>query len=441
MIDRVSNLANVRHPCCALILACLTTSAAAQSHQFGGENRDFISKYASVSEVWPNGKPRQLWNRELGDGYSGIAFENGRLYTMYRKGDDEYVIALDRKTGETIWEFKYSSPIPEGVVDQFGNGPNSTPLVAHARVFTLGAYGHIHCINKSDGKLRWSENAAQRLGANPAGFAYSASPIMYKDRVLFLLGSEGGQATSGILCYHYQTGTLLWAKQNYEPIYASPIIITVGGQDQLVVVQPTSVVGINPLSGQVYWEYPFQNEQKTNCAMPIWDSLSRTLFVSSAYGKGSVGLRLKRDESGKTTVNELWTNKKIQVHHGSAVLVDGYVYASSGSFGPSFVSAINLKTGKIAFRQRGFAKANIIYGDGKLILLDEDGKLAIASANPESFNPTAQAQVLEKTAWTAPTLVGSRLYLRDRKKIIALDVGWSHPPARSENKSRNKEGS
>jgi outer membrane protein assembly factor BamB len=438
MIDRVSNFARLCQRSIAFVLACLTTTASAQSPQFGGKNRDFITQRASVSAQWPGGKPTQLWSRDLGDGYSGIAVEKGRLFTMYRKGGDEFVVALDAETGETIWEFKYASPIPEGVVDQFGNGPNATPLVDRTRVFTLGAYGHVHCLRKSDGKFLWSEQAADRLGARPAGFAYSASPIMYKDRILILLGSEGGEVASGILCYHYRTGTLLWARQNYAPIYASPIIINVAGQDQLVVVEPTSVVGLNPLSGQPYWEYPFQNEQKTNCAMPVWDSRSRTLFVSSAYGKGSVGLRLKRNAAGDTGVEELWSNKKIQVHHGATVLVDGYVYASSGSFGPAFVSAINLQTGKIAFRQRGFAKANIIYGDGKLILLDEDGKLAIASASPDGFSPTAQAQILEKTAWTAPTLVGNRLYLRDRKKIIALDVGPPPPPERRGGRKTNK---
>ncbi len=411
----------------ALTVALLTTSAAAQSPQFGGQNRDFISRSASVDATWPDGKPKQLWSRDLGEGYSGIALHRGRLFTMYRAGDDEFVIAMDAETGKTIWEFKYSSPAPDGVVHDFGHGPNATPLVQRSKVFTLGAYGHVHCLNESDGKLLWSENAAHRLGAKPAVFAYSASPIMYKDRILIPLGSEGGAVASGILCYHYRTGTLLWAKQNCGPVYASPILVELNGQDQLVVIEPTSVVGINPLSGEIYWEYPFQNEQKTNCAIPVWDSKSQILFVSAAYGKGSVGLRLTRGEKGKTKVEELWQNKKIQVHHGSAVLVEGYVYASSGSFGPAFITAVDLQTGEIAFRERGFAKANVIYGDRKLIILDQEGQLAIATPSPKSFKPTAQAQILEEIAWTAPTLFGNHLYLRDKKKIMALEVG--SPPA------------
>jgi hypothetical protein len=262
---------------------------------------------------------------------------------------------------------------------------------------------------------------------------------MYKDRILILLGSEGGEVASGVLCFHYHTGTLLWARHNYEPIYASPIIITVGGQDQLVVVEPTSVAGMDPLSGEVHWERPFQNEQKTNCATPNWDPKSGILFVSSAYGMGSVALQLTRDDAGATSVEELWRNTKIQVHHGSTVLVGGYIYGASGSFGPAFVSAINVHTGQIAFRQRGFAKANVIYGDGKLIVLDEDGKLAIAPARSDGFNPTAQAQILEKTAWTAPTLVGNRLYLRDKKRIVALEIGPPPPAQQRGPRTRTKE--
>ena len=135
----------------------------------------------------------------------------------------------------------------------------------------------------------------------------------------------------------------------------------------------------------------------------------------------------------------MWHNKKLQVHHGSTVLIDGYVYASSGSFGPAFMAAINLKTGKLAFRKRGFAKANVTYGDGKLIVLDEDGKLAIVIPSPGDFSPTAEAQILEKTAWTAPTLVGNRLYLRDLKKIVALEVGPTPPPESRRRNTNSKE--
>jgi len=423
MLDRIVHCFQTRVVNFSLFFAFLTTPAVAQWPEFGGPNRNFVVQDASVNPQWSEGKPTQLWKRALGEGYSGIAVDHGQLFTMYRDGDEEVVIALDAETGETLWQYKYPAPAPKGVIGQFGHGPNATPLVNRTSVYTLGGYGHVHCFSRIDGKVLWSHDLVKRLGLKPAGFAYSASPIMYKDRILMTLGSEGGEVASGVVCFYYRTGMLLWAKQNFEPVNASPIIINVDGQDQLVVVEPTSVVGIDPLSGRRYWDVPFQNEQKTNCATPVWDPKSAILVVSSAYGKGSVAWRLQRDDTGATRVNEIWHNQKIQVHHGSIVGIGGYIFASSGSFGPEFLSAMNLHTGKIAYRQRGFAKANVIFGDGKLIVLDEDGKLAIADASPTGFNPIAQAQVLEKTAWTAPTLTGDRLYLRDKKNIVALEIG------------------
>ena len=87
------------------------------------------------------------------------------------------------------------------------------------------------------------------------------------------------------------------------------------------------------------------------------------------------------------------------------------------------MAAINIKTGEIAWRKRGFAKANCVYADGKLIILDEDGMLYLTTASPEDLTVHSQVELLDKVAWTAPTIVGKRLYVRDKSKIVALDLG------------------
>jgi outer membrane protein assembly factor BamB len=112
----------------------------------------------------------------------------------------------------------------------------------------------------------------------------------------------------------------------------------------------------------------------------------------------------------------------MRVHHGTAVRVGDTVYASSGDFGPAFVVAANVKTGDVLWQDRSFSKANFLYADGKLIILDEDGKLALATVSPAGLKVLSQVELLKKISWTAPTLVGTRLYVRDRKTLIALDL-------------------
>jgi outer membrane protein assembly factor BamB len=120
----------------------------------------------------------------------------------------------------------------------------------------------------------------------------------------------------------------------------------------------------------------------------------------------------------------VWFNPKMKIQHADAVRVGDWVYGSSGDFGPSFLGCVNAKTGEFGWRQRGIAKANVLYADGKLIVLDEDGALYLVKADPAKYRLLGKAAgVCKKTAWTVPTLVGRTLYLRDREKIVALDLG------------------
>jgi hypothetical protein len=145
------------------------------------------------------------------------------------------------------------------------------------------------------------------------------------------------------------------------------------------------------------------------------------LFVSSAYSGGSRVLKLARN-GGKTSVTELWFHRRLRVHHSTAIRIGDYIYASSGDFGPAFFTAVNVKTGEIAFQDRSFPKANFLYADGKLIILDEDGNLALATVSPAGLKVISKMGVMKNVAWTIPTVVGTKLYVRDRRTILALDL-------------------
>ena len=149
--------------------------------------------------------------------------------------------------------------------------------------------------------------------------------------------------------------------------------------------------------------------------------------MSSAYGSGSRAIAL-RQAGGTTTVKELWANPRLQLHFGTAVRVGDYAYLSDAYNGPAIMTAVNVKTGQTAWQRRGFAKAQLLLADGKLILLDEDGTLALTTVTPQQFDVLSQVPLLDKTAWTPLTLVGTRLYVRDRRSIVALDLGL--PPVK-----------
>ena len=124
----------------------------------------------------------------------------------------------------------------------------------------------------------------------------------------------------------------------------------------------------------------------------------------------------------RPSVEEVWSTRKIQFYHVSTVRDGDYVYGSTGSQ-VAFISAVNVKTGEIGWRKRGFAKANVVHADGRLIILDEDGKLALTTATPTELTVHSEVELLEKVAWTVPTIVGKTMYVRDKVRILALDLG------------------
>jgi hypothetical protein len=127
-------------------------------------------------------------------------------------------------------------------------------------------------------------------------------------------------------------------------------------------------------------------------------------------------------KDGKTTAEELWSHKRMRIHHGTAIRIGDYVYGSSGDFGPAFFAAINVKTGEILYQDRSLPKTTFLLADGKFIMLDEDGNLALATATPEGLKVISKASIMKNLAWTVPTLVGTKLYVRDRRTIAAFDL-------------------
>ncbi len=393
--------------------------ARAQWLQFGGPNRNFTVDTEGLADKWPDNGPRKLWNRELGDGYTAICVDGDRLYTMYRAGDHEYAVSLDAKTGDTVWEYKYPVEVEQGMI-QFGPGPHSTPLIVGERIFTVGITMRMFCFDKRSGSVLWKRDLAKEFGASVPGRGYSASPIAYKNTVILPVGGDDTKGQS-IVAFSQSDGKVAWKNHDFQITHASPILIKLAGKTHLVVFMGAQVAGLNPDNGDLIWSHPHKTMYGANLSTPLWNG-DDLIFCSAAYDSGARVIRLK-NESGKTVTEELWFSKKLRIHHGNAIRVGDHILGSSGDFGPAFLTALDFKTGDVAWRQRGFSKATCLYADGKVIILDEDGNLTLATATNDKLDILSQCQIAERIAWTTPTLVGKTLYIRDRTRIWALDIG------------------
>jgi outer membrane protein assembly factor BamB len=403
-----------------LVLIIVSGEGRAQSQswpQWGGPNRNFKAETKGLASAWPATGPRRLWSRELGEGYSAIVADNSKLYTMYRKGDQEIIIALDSQSGKTAWEYSYPAPHLKDMNLDNLPGPNATPLLAGNYVYAAGMTSKLHCLDRETGKLVWSHDLWKEFKGTFIDTGYSCSPVAYKGTVILTLGGPG----QAVVAFNQKDGTIAWEKQDFASAPASPILINLDGQDQLVAFMATGLVGFDPNNGDLLWDFPHTTRWDLNISTPVWGD-DHLLFCSSAYDAGSRVVQLERT-GAKTTAKELWYNKRVRVHKDNAVRIGDYIYGSSGDFGPAFFTAVEAKTGKIMWQDRSFAKASFLYADGKFIILDEDGNLALATPSAEGLKVHSKTELLKSRAWTVPTLVGTRLYVRDRKTIVALELG------------------
>jgi outer membrane protein assembly factor BamB len=392
----------------AFVLAAVAAAALfSQSHtaaraagdwvQWGGPGRNFMSDATGLASTWPPSGPRRLWTQPLGEGHSSILVEGGRLYTMYRpfgllnyvrRSQEEVVVALDAASGKTIWEYRYAAPT-DGVDFSYGAGPHSTPLIVGNVLYATSSRRQLFAIDKTTGKLLWNHDFMREYKAPELDRGFVSSPLAFQDTIVVSIGGPN----QAVGAFDQRTGALVWKGGSAEVSPASQILISVDGQQQLVVFGGDRIIGMNPSNGQTLWSHPHRTDYGLNISTPVWSSADNLLFISAAYGSGSRVLEL-RQAAGKTSVAEKWYSNRMRVH-----------------------------IGKQLWQDRSFSRAQLLYADGKLIILDEDGALGLATVSPQGLKVLARATVLENVAWTPPTLSGTILYVRDRKKISAYSLG------------------
>jgi outer membrane protein assembly factor BamB len=392
-------------------------AAPPQWTQWGGPNRNFQTSASGLKAQWPATGPKVVWKRPLGEGYSSPSVENGVLYTMYGRPREEVVLAADAATGKTLWEqpnpMTFRSDAPD-----MGNGPYATPLIVGDRLFTTGVAGRLQCFEKKTGKLVWSQELWEKHGGSRLMYGYSSSPIAFRELVIVPVGGRG----KSVMAFRQADGAVAWAKGDLGNVYSSPILIDVDGLEQLVVLLDGAMIGLNPHNGDLQWRVPFTAGYSIAVATPVWGP-GNLLFISAEYDAGSKVIELKRNGL-QTTATELWNSNRLRLHHGNAMRIGDTVYFTSGGKGSqAILTAVDVKTGKVHWQERSIAKATFVWADQKLITLDQDGNLMLAQPSTEGFKVVSKVELLTNLSWTPPTLVGTRLYIRDRKSMMAVELG------------------
>ncbi len=409
----------------AVLTAVLLSSAAhaADWLQWGGPGGDFMIQSGTLASSWPEGGPKRLWQRELGKGYSSILRKGDRLVTMYRSAQEEIIVAMDARTGSTLWEHRDTPQLWPDMRQDFGLGPNGTPLIIGDRVVAIGISGQMRCLSLDKGALLWKKDLAGEFKRTKRveEYGYSGSPLPYRDTIIALAGGS----VAAVVALNPADGSVLWKSEPGGVSYAHPTITKMAGRDQFIYFEPEGVAGLDPATGKTLWKSPIEFDNG-NHLTPAVKCDDEHLWIGSQFPTGGGRLLRITAKGDNMSVQQLWFTARLRASHWPLIRIGDLIYGSIGGNDVSTVSAFQWKTGEVVWSERGFHKAQALWADGRLLFLDETGKLVLAKVTPSRLEVLAKAQMTVSPSWTLPTLVDTTLYLRDEKKILALDLAGPH---------------
>ena len=382
-----------------------------------GERRDGVTTAPDLLTKWPASGPKTLWRVAGGDGYSSFAVAGDLVHSMVGlKGGQEEVVAWEARSGKVRWRHPYAS----GRSFDYA-GPRATPTLADGLLFTVGAAGELMCLDALTGKPRWQVDLVKEVGARPPKWGFAFSPLVEGGLVYTTPGGPGGHC---LAAFDARTGALAWASQDDPAGYSSPLAVTLGGQRQVVFFTGRRLLGVTPREGKLLWEFPWETRFEVNAATPVAirgraGSQQRDyLFISSGYGKGCALVRVTRQEEG-FEARAVYQSNELCCHFASPVLHGDHLYGLDET---RDLTCLAVHTGEVRWRQRGFRKGSLIGVDDRLIVLGEDGRLALLRCDAEGFRELARARPFRDRCWTLPVLADGRLFLRDQNEVVCLDV-------------------
>lgn len=386
-----------------------------------GVHRDAVSGESGLLDSWPSAGPPLKWQAAgLGAGYSSVAIDSGRIFTMGRLGDGCHVLALNFANGRRIWALKTG-----------GGDPNSTPTVDGDRVYALGQDGALVCADVSSGKPLWSKSLTSDFGGRMmSGWGFSESPLVDGDRLLCTPGVKDAL----IVALDKKTGATIWKAQAPANLgtngtdgaaYSSIVISNGGGVKQYVQVVGRGVVSVRADDGKFLWNYNRVANQTANIPTPLVKD--DYVFASNGYSAGAALLQLSKSPEGVGAKEVYFLDAgKLQNHHGGMVLVGDYVYCGKGH-NAGFPVCLELKTGKFAWeagRGPGQGSAAVIEAEGNVYFRYQNGIMALIEANPKKYVLKGKFETATKNGegWSHPVIVDRQLFLRDQDALLCYDI-------------------
>ena len=410
-------------------------SDAADWPQWRGLNRDGVWTETGLVERFESAQLPLKWRAAIGSGYCGPTVAEGRVFVMDRMlkpARQERVHCFDAETGTPLWSYAYDC-VYERV--QYEAGPRASVTIDAGRAYSLGTMGHLHCFDAKSGKVLWSHDCRNEYAANVPVWGIAGAPLVESD---LLIVPIGGKDNACLMAFDKATGQEKWRALKDSVSYSAPIMIEQAGQRVLVYITDQRIVGLEPRTGQVYWEQPFvPKEMEITIATPVFDG--RRLVATSFYD-GTLLLNVHPNDLG---VQQLWhrrgaNEQKTDALHcciSTPMILGDYLYGVD-SYGE--LRCLDLRTGDriwedlTATPKARWSNVHMVRSGDKIWMFNERGELVIGRLAPDGFHEISRAKVIDPTqdqldqrggvCWSHPAFANKRVYARNDKELVCADL-------------------
>lgn len=377
---------------------------------FRGPHRDGHYDELKISTHWASQGPALLWRQPIGRGYASFVIAAGRAFTIEQRRHQEVVAAYEVETGRELWTRGWEAEFQESMG---GDGPRATPTWHNGRLYALGAQGELCCLNAENGRQVWAVNILKDNQAANLTWGMAASPLVVDDKVIVLPGGPTGKS---VVAYDKFSGIPIWKALDDQQAYTSPMLVTLAGKRQLLIVSARRVMGVTIEDGTLLWEYPWVTEHGINSAQPILLSDHR-FFISAGYGHGSAVVDIISNGE-KLSAKTVWENVRMKNKFTSSVLENGYIYGLD----EAILACIQADTGELKWKGGRYGYGQVLLAGGHLIVLSESGELALVKTTPDSYQELARFQAIEGKTWNHPAIAGGRLLVRNANEMACFDL-------------------
>jgi len=381
---------------------------------FRGPARDGHYTARPILTDWPAGELTPLWKQPVGGGYA--SFVTARIngvdlaFTIEQRARQEVAAAYDAATGLERWTATWPAEFKEFMG---GDGPRATPTYFDGYVYAQGALGELRALDATTGRTVWRTNILDDAGAANLQWGMAVSPLIVDDNLIVLPGGSNGRS---VVAYNHRTGVRAWSALDDRQAYSSPMLVTIDGVRQLLVLSAARLMGLSPDDGTVFWDYPWVTMYDINAGQPIVIGANR-VFISSGYDHGAAVIEVAMT-GARGSVLEVWTNNRMKNQFTSSVLFEGYIYGLD----ESILACLDADTGALKWKGGRYGYGQIALASGHILVLTEGGDLALVRATPDTHDELARFPVLDGKTWNHPAFSDGRLLVRNLKEMAAFDL-------------------